>query len=371
MFLNSIFIFLVSAPITINQSFTINPWSILINILFVPIITFLLFPILILGILIPTFSILGTYFITILEHSNQLLQTLPFSNCIIQNIPIHFVLLYYFCLFSYLKYKKIIFLCICFFVTFYLLFSPKFDKNAYIYFLDVQEGDSALLISPYQKEVLLIDTGSKSEYLKDNILTFIKSLGIKKLDYLILSHGDEDHSGNAITLLKDFSISNIILNQGQYNNIENEIRKKYPNKIRKDINTTNWKITKLNHSIKNNENDNSTILHTCIYQTCVLFMGDASKEVEQEILEKYQMKTNVLKVAHHGSKTSTSTEFLKNLKPQISIISSGKNNQFNHPHKEVINNLKKMKIIIKNTQNDGTILLKIKPKKYTIFQMIS
>ena len=114
-----------------------------------------------------------------------------------------------------------------------------------------------------------------------------------------------------------------------------------------------------------NENDNSNVIYTELNGYKFMFMGDASVTTEKEIMNKYNLPDiDVLKVGHHGSKTSSSKEFIDNIKPTYSIISVGKNNRYGHPNKEVLENLNNSKIY--RTDIDGSIMLKIKNNKLKI-----
>ena len=121
----------------------------------------------------------------------------------------------------------------------------------------------------------------------------------------------------------------------------------------------------LNNNIYDNENNNSSIIYTELNNYKFLFMGDASVEVEKNLIEKYNLEyIDVLKVGHHGSKTSSSKSFIDDINPKYSIISVGKNNRYGHPNKEVLDNLEQSKIY--RTDIDGSILFKIKNNKLKI-----
>ena len=126
-----------------------------------------------------------------------------------------------------------------------------------------------------------------------------------------------------------------------------------------------YKLQFLNTGIYDNENDNSNVIYLEFNHYKFLFMGDAGVEKEKDILEKYNLKDiDVLKVGHHGSKTSSSKEFIKEVNPKYSIISAGKNNRYGHPNKEALDNLKNSKIY--RTDQDGSIMFKIKNNKLKI-----
>ena len=363
----SLFAFLISFPITLNQSFTLNPWSIFNNIIMIPFVSGIVMPLLFFSLFFPYFENGVSFLLRGMEWWNTLFYNFPFSHISVPKMSFILFLCYYFCLFISICFKK---RKILFFWCIFWLFSiilPKFNSTGYIYFLDVGQGDCTLIISPYQKEVILIDTGNENENLKNNIVLFLKSIGIQKINYLILSHGDLDHTGNALEFLKTIKVEKILLNEGEKNEIEQKIETSYKEKIVKTISTKLLTLTKLSHEISNNENDNSIILHACIYKTCTLFLGDASNFVEEEILNNYKIKATILKVAHHGSKTSTSEKLLKEIPFQYGVISVGKKNSYSMPHKSVTEKLKKHHINLLETRSLGTICFKIKKNQYTIF----
>ena len=121
----------------------------------------------------------------------------------------------------------------------------------------------------------------------------------------------------------------------------------------------------MNNKDYGNENDNSSVIYTELNNYKFLFMGDAGVEVEEDLIEKYNLSDiDVLKVGHRGSKTSSSKEFINEVNPKYSIISVGKNNRYGHPNKEVLNVLENSKIY--RTDQDGSIMFKLKNNKLEI-----
>ena len=261
---------------------------------------------------------------------------------------------------------------------------PYFNNNAYVYFLDVNQGDSALIVTNNNKSIL-IDTGGIASYDEDewkkkhnefnimtsNIIPFFKSIGLKRIDYILLSHGDFDHMGEAINLVNNFKVGEIIFNCDDFNDLEinliNELNKK---KIKYDscineLDIDNNRFQFLHTKKYDNENDNSNVIITELNGYKFLFMGDASISTEKELLKKYDLSNvDVLKVGHHGSKTSSSKEFINKINPKYSIISVGKNNRYGHPEKQVLDNLDNSKIY--RTDTDGSIMFKIKNNKLKV-----
>ena len=164
-------------------------------------------------------------------------------------------------------------------------------------------------------------------------------------------HGDFDHMGEAINLVNNFKVRKVIFNCGPYNDLEIELikileKKKIPYySCIKELNIDKNKLYFLQTKEYDNENDNSNVIYTKLNGYNFMFMGDASVTTEKEILDKYKLSDiDVLKVGHHGSKTSSSKEFIDEINPKYSIISVGKKNRYGHPNKEVLGNLNKSKI---------------------------
>ena len=178
--------------------------------------------------------------------------------------------------------------------------------------------------------------------------------------------------GEAINLVNNFEVEKVIFNCGEFNDLEQELIKvldkkkiKYYSCIKElNINNNN-KLYILQTKEYDNENDNSNVIYTELNGYKFMFMGDASITTEKEIMNKYSLyDIDVLKVGHHGSKTSSSESFINRIDPKYSIISVGKNNRYGHPNKEVLNNLKKSKIY--RIDQDGSIMFKIKNNKLKI-----
>ena len=177
--------------------------------------------------------------------------------------------------------------------------------------------------------------------------------------------------GEAINLVNNFKVEKVILNCGEFNELEQDLikvldKKKIPYySCIKQLNLDDNKLYFLNNKDYGNENDNSNVIYTELNNHKFLFMGDAGVEVEEDIIEKYNLKDiDVLKVGHHGSKTSSSKNFINEINPNYSIISVGKNNRYGHPNDSVLNNLDDSKIY--RTDQDGSIMFKIKNNKLEI-----
>ena len=177
--------------------------------------------------------------------------------------------------------------------------------------------------------------------------------------------------GEAINVVNNFKVEKVIFNCGPYNELEKELIKTLDKKkiqyysCIKELNIGKNKLYFLQTKEYDNENDNSNVIYTELNGYKFMFMGDASSTTEKEILSKYNVPDiDVLKIGHHGSKTSSSIEFIKEIHPSYSVISVGKNNRYGHPNKEVLENLKDSKIY--RTDQDGSIMFKIKNNKLKI-----
>ena len=366
----SLISFLVTMPIVINNYFQINLLSIILNLIFVPFVSLFIFPISVVVFLIPTLNPILQFLIYILENLSLFFSKIDYLKITLCHINIFFFSFYYIVIIIILisinkkKYERLLLLVILIFIhTNY----RYIDSNMYSIIIDVNQGDSFLLILPNNKGNILIDTGGsyKGGIANNIIIPTIKSRGIKNIDYLIITHGDYDHMGEAINLVNNFKVEKVIFNCGPYNDLEKELIKvldkkhiKYYSCI-KELNIDKNKLYFLQTKKYDNENDNSNVIYTELDGFKFMFMGDASTTTEKEILDKYNLlEIDVLKVGHHGSKTSSGKEFIKEINPKYSIISVGKNNRYGHPNKEVLNNLEKSKIY--RTDMDGSIMFKIK-----------
>ena len=174
--------------------------------------------------------------------------------------------------------------------------------------------------------------------------------------------------GEAINLVNKFKVEKVIFNCGEFNELEQDLikvldKKKIPYySCIKELNIDNRKLYFLQTKEYDNENDNSNVIYIELDGYKFMFMGDSGIEKEKDILDKYNISDiDVLKVGHHGSKTSSSIEFINEINPKYSIISVGKNNRYGHPNKEVLESLKESKIY--RTDEGGSIMFKIKNSK--------
>mgnify|MGYP002550401522 FL=1 len=368
----SLISFFSSMPVLINNFFEVNFLGIILNIIYIPFVSYILFPLSLVTVLFPSLDNILYMFISYFEKITDFFSNIKFLSFSICKMNIILIIMYYIIFIYILKRKKsLVYKIIIAIISLIFLINNGRIVNSEVSILDVGQGDSSLI--RLKNKNILIDTGGNINYdiSKNILIPYFKSVGIKKIDYLVLTHGDYDHMGEAINLVENFKVEKVIFNCGSYNDLENELievldkkKIKYYSCI-KELNIDNNKLHFLQTKEYDNENENSNVIYTELNGYKFVFMGDAGVEKEKDILEKYNVsKIDVLKIGHHGSKTSSDKNFIDEMNPKYSVISVGKNNRYGHPNKEVLNNLDNSKIY--RTDQDGSIMFKIKNNKLKI-----
>ena len=367
----SLLSYFASLPLSIYYFGYTNLLGTILNLVFVPLVSFVVFPLTLLTFIISKFYSILNITTNLLESLSLLFNKFKII-IYFPRINLIFVFIYLSILMLYIKFKKKICLYLIIVLLIFFKIRPYMDSNTYIYYIDVGQGDSILVLTPHLNKIILIDTGGivsfnenyKSNIVKNKTIPFFRRIGINKVDYLFLTHGDYDHAGEANELLSNFCVKKVFINKGNINNIEKKINNKEVLRLKNFV-IDNIKVNSLNNNVFNNENDDSTILLFNIYDYKFLFMGDASIKTEEYLLNNYILpNVDILKVGHHGSYTSTSTDFINVIKPKYSVISVGENNMYKHPNKSVLDILDNTKLF--RTDVDGTIEVKISKKGYKI-----
>lgn len=321
--------------------------------------------------------------LSILIKISQICSKLPFSNILVVTPYMFNVISYYAIILYCIKSKKnnkckiIICLLIVLILTNFIIYI--FPQKLRIFFIDVGQGDSTLIITPDKKTVLIDGGGSDSFDVGEKVLLpYLLDRRILKIDYVLISHFDTDHCGGILTIMEKVKVKNIIISE-QAEHSENYERFKklmIHKKIRlievkkgdkiKIGRYSEFKILfPTSRLLSENPLNNNSIVAQFNYNNFkMLFTGDIEKLAEQQILktEKAEIRADILKVAHHGSKTSSIPEFIKAVRPKIALIGVGKNNTFGHPNQQTIKNLENIKCRIYRTDLQGEIIIKIDQK---------
>ncbi len=244
-----------------------------------------------------------------------------------------FIVVYIQCL-KHFKWKYMI----LFLIPFLEVFCNPFFQ---VYTLNIGQGDCSVIVGPFYKSVVMIDCG-QSLY-RDNveriIFPFLENKNIHTIDTLILTHNDFDHSGGYDRLKEKVKIKQVIKDSKDKVNVE------YPFYLL------------LQERISKDENDSSIISYFTYDHLNYLFMGDASKEIEKQLMDTYDLKADVIKIGHHGSNTSSDAAFLDSLDCKIALISAGYKNKYDHPSTETLKTLDHLHIHTFCTSTDGSIAI--------------
>ncbi|WP_105956241.1 DNA internalization-related competence protein ComEC/Rec2 [Apilactobacillus quenuiae] len=369
---------LISLPIIIYKLFEWHLLTMIANFIVIPIFSVFVMPIITLSVILhPILPIFGKFTAMLLQLFDNLVNfigTLP-GNIIFgkPNICICFILfLMTLLLIANYSHKKLL-LLIFIYVSFYVFIHFPFYGEVTTF--DVGQGDSFLIREPFNKSITMIDTGGKIQFNKSNkfkyqaprtSINYLKSIGINYIDNLVLTHQDADHTGDVSSILSKLKVKRLFIGIGTNNN-KNFMRKILPNIIntqvtfiKNDMHISNFPFY-IYHPFKSGlgNNEDSIVLGTKQGGINFLFMGDLGQEGEKDIIRRYpDLKADVLKLGHHGSKNSSSDEFLQFIHPKLSIISAGRNNRYNHPNKDVLDKLHRYNLSYFNTQDSGMISYK-------------
>ena len=335
----------------------------------------------------PLFILLNSL-LKILIFIAHICSMLPFSKIYVVTPNLFLIIIFYILIYllSRKKYsKKILIIAILLVIIFNFIFPIFTSKrsNLEINFIDVGQGDSTLI--RVNNKSILIDGGGSSygetyDVGEMTLFPYLLDRGIKKLDYVIISHFDSDHCQGLNFIMENMKVENaIISNLGQesneYDTFINLAKKQRTNlifvKMGDVIKIGNATINILfpeNNLITDNEKNNNAIVFKFIWKDfSMLFTGDIEEKAESRILNIYSnnlstLQATILKVAHHGSKTSTTKKFIEAVKPKIALIGVGEDNNFGHPNNGVIERLIGIGCKIYRTDKNGEITIKYNKK---------
>lgn len=243
----------------------------------------------------------------------------------------------------------------------------EYEGELSVHFIDVGQGDAALIRTPGGKNIL-IDAGPNSD--EDKLKKYLDVLKIRNIDYAIFTHPHEDHIGGADMVLNKYTVKSVILpdvvtNTVTFEKLLEAIEKNGCSVITASpgssytIDNVTLKILAPLKISEKDLNNASIVLKLTYGETSFMFTGDAEKDSEYRMLDKYdknEFSCNVLKVGHHGSSTSSSSSFVKAISPSAAVISCGKNNDYGHPHSETLSLMKKLGITVYRTDLLGSVV---------------
>lgn len=385
-------------PILLTYFYEIPTLSLLANLVYIPFFSVLVLPYVIVLYFL-SYLLLEhviwivyplSYLLTVSDFLVRKISSFPFSVVILGKPTILSLLLYitslpifFYCYETVGKKKKRWLYSIPIGCMLFHFVCSNYSSEGEITFIDVGQGDSALVRLPFNKGTYLIDTGGTLEFEKEKwqvrrdpyevgrkvLVPFLKSKGISEIDKLILTHGDIDHIGGSVAVLKELKVKEILMPKvnKEYTSEEKEIfliaqKKRIPIQFvgggdywKKE--NADFTILSPIHEEYESENNGSIVLLAKIAGLSWLFTGDLEQGGELDLVNEYPSLEgiDILKVGHHGSKTSTSAEFIDKLKPKMAIISVGVNNLYQHPSEEVLKVLDDNNVKVLRTDQNGGI----------------
>ena len=399
---------LAVAPFAVYYFNSISLTGSIANLLVVPLASAALITGLVSGITGLLFPAVGAFFIKVpyvlLKLIEKIVMTaskFPFASVIISTpspliIALYFLLLLL--LFDILqiagiseknnvKWKKPIALILFVIIA---IFSAGPFKSFEVTFVDVGQGD-CILIKTRGNKTILIDGGGAPPYYEgdfdtgeDIVIPFLYSKGIKEIDLVIFSHFDDDHAKGLLSVLDSMNVGAIMYGVPEDVDIYNEmieIARKRGIKTLKVQRGDRFSVDGAHFKVLNpdplaqgsqSSNENSVVLKMKYNDISFLFTGDLEYQVERELVaSRLDIKADVLKVGHHGSRSSTSKEFLEKVQPTCAVISVGEDNNFGHPTPEVLNRLDENNVRIFRTDISGAIIFKISGQNVKIYKTIN
>ena len=281
------------------------------------------------------------------------------------------------------KLNKLIYSLICllvlvvgYFTTNYDNTSSSYENNAdnnneiLVYFIDVGQAD-AIYIKDGSSN-MMIDAGNNAD--GKLLVKYLQSLNVDEFKYVVGTHAHEDHIGGMDDIINNFKIDNFYMPEAisTSKTFEDVLDALDKNKVifqtpkigdKFTLENTNFEVLSIGTDTSD-LNDTSLVLKMNYNNTCVLFMGDASSNIEENLLNK-DINCQVLKVGHHGSRYSSSDDFIKKVNPAYGIIMVGKDNKYGHPTKKTLDILNKYNVTIHRTDEEGTILMHLKGNDIT------
>ena len=365
---------IIIIPIIMNNFNTVSLTFLVSNILASPILAIIVivgFSIIIISIISHSLSNILVFWLNpilnLLIKISSFCSKLPFAKILVVT-PYIFNIIFYYTIILYLvnynelkqfiKKETVILLSIILILSNFIFYILPQDLK--IYFIDVGQGDSTLIVTPSKKTILIDGGGSESFDVGEKVLLpYLLDRRIRKIDYIMISHFDTDHCKGIFTVIENLKVKNIIIskqakkseNYKKFKEIVankkiNIILVKAGDKIKIDKYIYFKILFPTEKLIMQNPLNNNSIVSQLNYKSFkMLFTGDIEEIAEKEILnlQKDKLKSTILKVAHHGSNTSSTQEFINSVKPELALIGVGKNNTFGHPSECVVEKLRDLR----------------------------
>ncbi len=382
-------------PLQLAYFYTFQPLSILLNLIVVPYFTLFVIPLMFIFLLLlpfPNFLTiwleilfinLNAFILRLIERIDLLLN----FTFILGPMPIVIVIIYYLIFFSFMKFVqekrlsqaiqmgilKVSLICL-------IGIKPYLSPEGIVTMLDIGQGDAFVIELPYREKVIFIDAGANFSF-EDMIPTdrvyrqvikpYLYARGIRKVDAIFLTHEDLDHDGSVSFMVEELDVDEIIISPFYILKKENEVAwKAAGTKIRIVEAQSNIQVgSQVFQSLgplrnTDSANDNSLVLYTELGGKNWLFTGDISKGTERELIKTYgDFSVDVLKIAHHGSKTSTDSKFIQAINADYGLLSVGRKNRYGHPAAEVMETLEATEMHILRTDENGAIQYKFRNKQ--------
>ncbi len=255
--------------------------------------------------------------------------------------------------------------------------APVITGKLSIHFIDVGQGDAALILTP-EGQAVLLDCGPTD--MQNELTEYLRIFGVNAIDCLILTHPHPDHIGGAIEILDHFPVRQILHSASEdettlFARLSKKISEKaVPNAVPQPGDHFFFGSVKLSFlgPIADGHlslNDDSLVCRLTYGQTAFLFLGDAEKQEEEEMLTRFssdELHADVMKVGHHGSSTSSAFSFLQAVSPSYAVISCGKANEYGHPHSSVLAALDSLSVTVLRTDQSGTVVFVSDGSRLTI-----
>ncbi|AZB43691.1 DNA internalization-related competence protein ComEC/Rec2 [Bacillus sp. FJAT-42376] len=384
-------------PLILHSFWELSLISLIVNLIYVPLYSFLIMPVSLCSFLIALFQAPfwenGVWLASLLINgTNRMTEAISAADPFLlkpgkppAGLMIAYIAGVFYCLWTMEKGAKkaagAVFILMGLLIADHIL--PYFDSAGSVTFLDVGQGDCIVIELPYNAGVYVIDTGGKLSYQAEDaewrkrreekqlsdytLLSYLSSKGISNLDGVFLTHADQDHTGEYLHILKKIGIEKLVVPEGFVRDekdrelITETLKKGIPVYTARGHEMVKEKAIEFQvlwpSAWSESKNEDSLVLRFHLGGKWWVLTGDLEKEGEAAMLKTIgeRLETDVLKAGHHGSKNSTSDELLSKMAPSAAVLSAGRKNRYGHPHYEVIKRLNDHGILPLRTDQSGTI----------------